>query len=374
MDSLLATYASSDEEEDQSQSQSSSSSSAINHKQNAPFRPSLLSSLPQPKSSSLPLSPKQTLINKTPNPTNLPKHTSLFSSIPQPTYSEPQSQPVSKPTRVLRFIPPTLITPVTNLTDFDDDDDDEYEQIQKKKRDNEYSAQPPSVTSFLSSILPAPRNSSTFGSSASARRSVIETETPNSAAAVTANVVDDYQVDVNNNNNNNNNNDDVAAAAAGYVDYATYQTYDHNVSGCGDGDVSNYHHDNYNAETTGQVYPNNWIDRSASDIAPQVSDIPMRDLGKRRRNEIPANIEIVEVRQDELMKNRPRADQAKTTGIAFGPSYQPVSTKGKPSKLHKRKHQISSLYFEMKSKETELAERRAKGFQTKAQTQGKYGW
>jgi proline-rich protein PRCC len=53
---------------------------------------------------------------------------------------------------------------------------------------------------------------------------------------------------------------------------------------------------------------------------------------------------------------------------------QPVSTKGKPSKLHKRKHQIGSLYFDMRQKETELAERRSKGFLTKAETQAKYGW
>lgn len=53
---------------------------------------------------------------------------------------------------------------------------------------------------------------------------------------------------------------------------------------------------------------------------------------------------------------------------------QPVSSKGKPSKLLKRKHQISTLYFDMKQKEMELQERRAKGMLTKAQTQGKYGW
>lgn len=50
------------------------------------------------------------------------------------------------------------------------------------------------------------------------------------------------------------------------------------------------------------------------------------------------------------------------------------SAKGKPSKLHKRKHQIGSLYFDMKQKEMELAERRSKGLLTKAETQAKYGW
>jgi len=95
--------------------------------------------------------------------------------------------------------------------------------------------------------------------------------------------------------------------------------------------------------------------------------------GKRGRNDMPA--QILEVDQAELMKNRPKQDKSKLTGLAFGPSYQPApSAKGKPSKLHKRKHQIGSLYFDMKSKEMELAERRSKGILTKAETQAKYGW
>lgn len=65
----------------------------------------------------------------------------------------------------------------------------------------------------------------------------------------------------------------------------------------------------------------------------------------------------------------------KTFVYLIGFLLQPVSSaKGKPSKLHKRKHQIGSLYFDMKQKEMELAERRARGFLTKAETQGKYGW
>jgi proline-rich protein PRCC len=53
---------------------------------------------------------------------------------------------------------------------------------------------------------------------------------------------------------------------------------------------------------------------------------------------------------------------------------QPVSNKGKPSKLHRRKHQIGTLYFDMKQKEMELMERRSRGFMSKAETQAKYGW
>ena len=57
-------------------------------------------------------------------------------------------------------------------------------------------------------------------------------------------------------------------------------------------------------------------------------------------------------------------------------SLQPESSssKVKVSKLHKRKHQITALFMDMKHKETELAERRLKGLLTKADTQAKYGW
>lgn len=118
------------------------------------------------------------------------------------------------------------------------------------------------------------------------------------------------------------------------------------------------------------IYGSNWGDTLSGSSTSQSA---VTVLGKRGRKEIPTE-EIVEVKQDELMKNRPREDQVKLTGIAFGPSYQPVSTKGKPTKLHKRKHQIGSLFYDMKQKEMELAERRAKGFLTKAETQAKYGW
>jgi proline-rich protein PRCC len=42
--------------------------------------------------------------------------------------------------------------------------------------------------------------------------------------------------------------------------------------------------------------------------------------GKRGRRDAP--MEILEVNQAELMKNRPREDKSKLTGLAFGPSYQ----------------------------------------------------
>jgi proline-rich protein PRCC len=47
---------------------------------------------------------------------------------------------------------------------------------------------------------------------------------------------------------------------------------------------------------------------------------------------------------------------------------------GDPSKMAKRRHQISSLYHYTKQKELEQLEVRAAGSKTKAETQRKYGW
>jgi proline-rich protein PRCC len=54
---------------------------------------------------------------------------------------------------------------------------------------------------------------------------------------------------------------------------------------------------------------------------------------------------------------------------------QPAATnKDKPSKLRQRKHQIGSLFYEMKQKEMELVDQHAKGHLSKAETQAKYSW
>ncbi|KAJ7555382.1 hypothetical protein O6H91_05G035100 [Diphasiastrum complanatum] len=96
---------------------------------------------------------------------------------------------------------------------------------------------------------------------------------------------------------------------------------------------------------------------------------------ERRRRKEEASPVVLQVKQDDLTAGKIREDQLRVTGIAFGPSYKPVSAnKDKPSKLHRRKHQIGSLYFDMKQKEMELLERRAKGHMTKSETQAKYGW
>lgn len=420
MDSLLATYASSDEEEDQQQShqqppnqnqnqaiQSNSSSQSASK-----FGGKLFSSLPPPKSQAANPSP-QTLSTTNPS-SSKPKQpqsrsdssssTSLFSKLPLP--KSEISDPFSlnpKPKKVIQFRPPVISKVV------DDDDDEEGDDNKDQKKKDDSMPQAPSVKSFLSSI-PAPRNSGSLGalpsSAGMGRRSILETETPrlsnSNVVKDTVNKSGDNQVKFDNSIASTDNSssvnydystyseyENVAATSTDYAsydysDYGGYQNLETDPSSYGPAAPASDDHANYSSYEGYTDYGNyghyesKWIDRSSGNLEPEIpvaASVPSVALppGKRGRNEIPQ--EVIEVSQDELMKNRPREDQVKSTGIAFGPAYQPTSsTKGKPSKLHKRKHQIGSLYFDMRSKEMELAERRSKGFLTKAETQAKYGW
>ncbi|KAF6172444.1 hypothetical protein GIB67_006957 [Kingdonia uniflora] len=58
--------------------------------------------------------------------------------------------------------------------------------------------------------------------------------------------------------------------------------------------------------------------RESSVVVENVVNMP--GIGKRRKDVIPDD--IVEVKQEELMKNRSKEDHAKLTGISFAPSYQ----------------------------------------------------
>ncbi|KAI4344471.1 hypothetical protein L6164_011694 [Bauhinia variegata] len=364
---------------------------------------SIFCSLPRPKGSSIGLSPAAAASPTGRDDTDgyggnskEASSSSLFSSLPRPK-SEIPEQPVTNVSssgrstkRVVQFRPPIFssIKP-GQLDDEDDDDDGEKEESSRKKLGslNETS----SVKSFLSSI-PAPRNTATLGvpaSSGSGRRSIVETEAPTSNAdsssvennsQVDHNAGDHVNYDYNYNyqydtDQGNLMNNDTYENYISAIDQSTSIQPEAGISGAATSYYGN--NDTYASYSTygdNAQYGNYWVDGSAA-TAPEVSginDIVARASGKRGRNEIPS--EIIEVNQEELVKNRPREDQVKLTGIAFGPAYQPVSAKGKPSKLHKRKHQISSLYYDMKQKEMELSERRAKGMLTKAETQAKYGW
>ncbi|KAL8106535.1 LOW QUALITY PROTEIN: uncharacterized protein LOC141671216 [Apium graveolens] len=359
MDSLLASYASSsDDEEDTS----------IKPPSPPPSKPSsVFSSLPPPKSSLSKPSPSS---SSQPNP-----KPSLFSALPKPKSQSQDPPPTKTPKKIVQFRPP--INPIT--PDNDDDEDDDTEKAKQIKNTESTNSMKNSSFKSISSFLPAPKNSMSLGGSSSSssgtsRRSILEADAPPAATSTHGNVSTKPPNDNAYTSNVVQPSNDYANYDTTYADYAPgYNNDAFNLAPASDSyatyDVTYPAYDtNYD-----QQYENKWIDKSNTTEAPTMPvEIMGRSSGKRGRNDFPS--EMIEVSQDELMKNRPREDTAKLTGIAFGPSYQPVSAKGKPSKLHKRKHQIGTLYFDMRQKEMELAERRAKGFLTKAETQAKYGW
>ncbi|XP_057963623.1 uncharacterized protein LOC131154851 [Malania oleifera] len=451
MDSLLASYGSSDEEgeEEQKQEELHSNSSKPPSKisgvssnfSDSPKISSIFSSFPQPKSSVFSLPPPKSNVSRRQPSTNFPssdpknqeeeegegdeqqredlspasistsnfrgqsstdvssgaKTSALFFSLPEPKSSSVfsafpppksniQALPILStsepyPKKVVQFKPPInpsfLKSRAVNDDDDDDNDDDDRDKERKRTKEFESSAQTSSVKSFLSSI-PAPKNSAALGalpSMGSGRRSIVEADIPSSDSN---SFRVESQVGVNFSVGNRDSHwiDVSSSAPSGVVSASSEIVTNGSDFSSGGSAVENYeNHDSYGGFQGYGHYESNGPDDSLVTMEPDALGLaknPVKVPGKRGRNEVP--MEIVEVRQDELIKNRPREDQVKLTGIAFGPSYQPVSTKGKPSKLHKRKHQISSLYYDMKQKEMELAERRSKGFLTKAETQAKYGW
>ncbi|GER57340.1 prolinerich protein PRCC [Striga asiatica] len=449
MDSLLANYASSDDDDQPSPRvlsekpvRSESIAGVARDEENSPpkstpTRGGIFNSLPPPKSSlfnSLPPPKSKPFTNPKPqiesehqrevngrdeqnagNSNPKPSSASLFSSLPRPKSSSSSSSS-STAKRVVQFRPPTIVNPRTD--EDDDSDEDEHESQRKKAKETISTA---SATSFLSSI-PAPKHSATLGSlpSALGRRSMLETDTRASIATTGSDSVvgpvkpsevshgysglnsesaysDENAADGNFDlapesginmgidvgmNHINTVNDYFSSSGGESSAYYGYYGIGPSENEGSDG-VPDYPYGNgdyaayaggYGDYDNNAQYGNNWNNITGLP-EPEVSGAVEPSFpipGKRGRKDVPP--QIIEVKQDELIKNRPREDQVKMTGVAFGPAYQPASTKGKPTKLHKRKHQIGSLYFDMRQKEMELAERRAKGFLTKAQTQAKYGW
>ncbi|KAL6499986.1 hypothetical protein OROGR_027896 [Orobanche gracilis] len=92
----------------------------------------------------------------------------------------------------------------------------------------------------------------------------------------------------------------------------------------GDGNVGHVEYTNYYGSYGEYVnnaqYESNWANTTLLPDESGVVEASLQVFGKRGRKDVPP--QIIEVKQDELMKNRPREDQVKLTGIAFGPAYQ----------------------------------------------------
>ncbi|KAL6576857.1 hypothetical protein OROMI_011133 [Orobanche minor] len=424
MDSLLANYASSDDEEQPSPPPLTSqrippvklvrSETKAEEERDGSLLPKsiterggIFNSLPPPKSSVFNLRPppksksfsypksnteseyddrdEHIVENPKPNPSSA----SLFSSIPLPNSSSLSlSSFASK--KVVQFRPPIIVNPSTGGFDDKDEDSDEGEQERQRNKSKE-SISTSSVTSFLSSI-PAPRHSATLGSlpSASGRRSMLETDTPASsvsiagATGIDAVVNTDQSKDMsygysslisqsgnhghysdnaagpdgkfgpaprsnismggdacmNQVHEKNDHSNSLGVESSGYYGY--YGGGSADASGVvvpasdaamnfsagsyegGDGNGGHVEYTNYYGSYGEYVnnaqYESNWANMTLLPDESGVVEASLQVFGKRGRKDVPP--QIIEVKQDELMKNRPREDQVKLTGIAFGPAYQ----------------------------------------------------
>lgn len=373
MDSLLASYASSDEEgEDQRSSDSGIETSSSLPPPNEHL--SLRSALPPPTSffSNPTPQPKSSIFSSLPPPkSNESTRGSLFSALPPPKSKEStkprasdtnpnrsvkegdsyegiegdtgDASPFTAPSSLFSVLPPAKsngstifssipalrlkkstdslgldanhkkvvhFTPPVNpsLQDVDDQDVDDEEEEENKKQ-NSFIEPFFSTSSSLSSVLPAPKNTLCLAPQSSSSN-IFSSRGSTLAAQLPPAKTEPAQVP---------------------VQYETNQSYDPNgvgnlaQTGYMDTSSSGYAIEYGNMENYAGYDGYNWsADASLSNatgtsVAMEVPDVG-KTRGKRGRNEMPP--QVVEVKQDELMKNRPRQDQAKLTGIAFGPSYQ----------------------------------------------------
>ncbi|GLJ30371.1 hypothetical protein SUGI_0600910 [Cryptomeria japonica] len=243
----------------------------------------------------------------------------LFSRLPppKPTFNLPPPKSKSNK-RLVQFRPPLKAAVAV-----EEEEEEEEKEPPPKKRIGESSG-------GLFALLPPPKNTQTLGGGGGSRRTILEPDATTAASAVTdvpAPASQEPQLEA-------SCNVEATQQFVGQYDYNAYYYSEPTQQFVGQDDYNGYYYSAPDQVSTETVPP-----------------------------------------QEQLMGNKPRQDQVNLTGIAFGPSYKPVSAaKDKPSKLQKRKHQIGSLYYDLKQKEMELAERRARGHLTKAETQAKYGW
>ncbi|XP_057820446.2 uncharacterized protein LOC131033285 [Cryptomeria japonica] len=271
----------------------------------------------------------------------------LFSRLPppKPTFNLPPPKSKSNK-RLVQFRPPLKAAVAV-----EEEEEEEEKEPPPKKRIGESSG-------GLFALLPPPKNTQTLGGGGGSRRTILEPDATTAASAVTdvpAPASQEPQLEA-------SCNVEATQQFVGQYDYNAYYYSEPTQQFVGQDDYNGYY---YSAP-----------DQVSTETVPPQVQLPLESKNKKGgRKAFEIGSDVIEIKQEQLMGNKPRQDQVNLTGIAFGPSYKPVSAaKDKPSKLQKRKHQIGSLYYDLKQKEMELAERRARGHLTKAETQAKYGW
>lgn len=92
------------------------------------------------------------------------------------------------------------------------------------------------------------------------------------------------------------------------------------------------------------------------------------------------HVEFTEIKADELQRAAPHEkSEIEALRTAMGSEnakevLEAASSATGPSKRHKQKHQITSLYHHAKSTELQDMQRKQSNNRSKAVTQAKYGW
>ena len=94
---------------------------------------------------------------------------------------------------------------------------------------------------------------------------------------------------------------------------------------------------------------------------------------KRKGTHVQEAPNIVEINQAELT-SRPIVGHNAPEPSATDQGMSAMRGAPRPEQTTKRKHQITSLYYEAKQRELSIKENRAQGMKTRKETQAKYGW
>ncbi|XP_020526754.1 cell wall protein RBR3 isoform X2 [Amborella trichopoda] len=326
----------------------SSSLSLSNAKPTSSFS-SLFSSLPPPKfdadKDGAPSTSRNgpfSLSSSKTSSDSTPKSSSLFSSLPTAKFNDPSFS--SFPKKVVLFTPPSPFTspPLKTLkhdgTKHEGEDDEEDDL--KKPSKSRTKSPPKTHSSGITSFLPPPKNTlglAPLGNSTQ-RRSMIETEAPapDKNATNVGLSSDNSTTNMGFSSDNSTTNMGFSSESLNYASeaygsqetgYPNWVSYEQG-SEYSSGEYYAGNYENYRNNGSGVA---NWADNQPESLVENVSKLER----KRGRNEIPLN--VIEVKQDQLISKRPREDQVNLTGIAFGPAYQENHqncTKGNIKSVH----------------------------------------
>lgn len=128
------------------------------------------------------------------------------------------------------------------------------------------------------------------------------------------------------------------------------------------------------APTQDTIDPEAGPRKSESEVLTSLITAEHRKMNRKRKGTFVQEApNIVEIKQAELT-SKPIIGHNPTESQAAAPGLSVMRGAPRPEQTTKRKHQITSLYYEAKQRELSIKENRAQGMKTRKETQAKYGW